>query len=215
MKGYVKAPVIPVRFAQSGKVSWVKVKKGDRVKKGQALAGLDKREQELQHEIELADYERVRADFDKLSREIPKASTDDEKTEKQKAQALLNRAVKMVEKYKYELDQMVMISPVTGLVVEDNNMRAGLYISPASFEIEIADMEAVMMESRVRLKTVREKKIKKDTEVLLSLAGEEIESEVVQVGQIVKKDKVVVRVKIPEEVEFVLGEEGEIELIDD
>lgn len=211
-QGKVTAPIIPIRFSRGGKVAWIKVKKGDRVKKGQALAGLNKKSLELQHKIELADYERERAEFEKLSRRIPKPTTDDEKTEKQIAQAKLDRAVKAVEKTQYELDQMTMISPVSGVVIEDSNLRAGMQISPASFEIEVAEMDKAVFKSKIELKTIREKGLVVGSKARLKLGKEESGTEVIWMGEVVEKGKLEVNFKLPTEGEFKLYEPGKIEL---
>ncbi len=212
-KGEVKAPVIPMRFAKGGRVSWCKVQKGDTVKKGQALAGLDSRELEIQHKIELADYQRVRAEFDKTSRQIPEAKTDDEKTEKQIAQAKLDKAVKSVEKTQLGLDEMTLLSPVNGIVIEDSDLRAGMRISPASFEIEIADMDQVVVETEIELEVIRENKLSKGSKAKLILGGQEMETEIIWMDNMAEKGNLEVLFKIPEGLEYVLGEKGEIELV--
>lgn len=209
-KGEVKAPIIPVRFAKSGKVGWCKVKKGDRVKRGQSLAGLDLKEIEIQHKVELADYQRARAEFDKTSREIPEAKTDDEKTEKQIAQAKLDKAVKSVEKTQLQLDEMTLFSPVNGVVVEDSNLRAGIRISPASFEIEIADMDQVALETEIELETIRKNKLIRGSKAKLILGGQEMETEIIWIDNLAEKGDVEVLFKLPEGLEYMLGERGEI-----
>ena len=205
-KGEVKAPVIPLRFSKGGKVSWCKVQKGKKEKKGQALAGLDLRQIEIQHKIELADYQRARAEFDKLSRQIPETKTDDEKTEKQIAQAKLDKAVKAVEKTQLELDEMTMISPVNGVVIEDSNLRAGMRISPASFEIEILEIEKSVMELEVDYEVIEKQKWNSGDQIKIMIEEEEVETSIAYISPLIDDGKIELSLKISEKQKLWPGE---------
>lgn len=156
-QGIVKTKkLISLRFSQGGVLGFIKVEKGYRVKKGQVLAGLNKKMLEMQLEIELADYRKIRAEFDKLSRDIPSPNTDDEKTRKEIAQANLDRAVKSVEKIKYDLDQLNLVSPVNGIILETSGLCAGMQISPSGYPIEVADWDDLVMEIKVKQEEIKE-----------------------------------------------------------
>lgn len=145
---------IELRFYQSGTLDWIKIKKGDKVKRGQSLAGLDTRLVKINLDIALADYRRVRAEFDKTARKYPHPSNEEEKGIKEIAQAKLDSAVKKVEKYKYLQDKLTLISPVDGVVKDDSNLVAGMNITPSGFPIKIKEESTE--------KTIPESKDKKE-----------------------------------------------------
>ena len=128
---------VKLRFFQSGAVSWVGVKKGDEVKKGQILAKLDDKLKKIDLEIDLANYRRARAEFEVVARKLPNTVNEEEKGIKEIAQAKLDVSVKKVERQKYELEKLDLISPVKGKIVDDSSLVAGMNITPSGFPIII------------------------------------------------------------------------------
>jgi multidrug resistance efflux pump len=128
---------IVMRFYQGGTVVWVGVKKGDVVKKGQVLAKLDDKLAKIDLEIDLANYRRTRAEFEEVARKLPNPGNEEEKGEKEIAQAKLDVAVKKVEKQKYEMERLSLVSPVNGKIVDDSDLVAGMNITPSGFPIVI------------------------------------------------------------------------------
>lgn len=130
---------IRLRFYQSGTLAWIKVKIGDEVKKGQALAGLDTKLTQINLDISLADYRRARAEFEKVARKYPNPSNEEEKGIKEIAQAKLDSAVKKVEKYKHIQEKLTLVSPVDGVVSDDSDLVAGMNITPSGFPIVVTE----------------------------------------------------------------------------
>lgn len=135
-----KSRKIRLRFYQSGTLAWIKVKTGDEVRKGQALAGLDTKLTQINLDISLADYRRARAEFEKTARKYPNPSNEEEKGIKEIAQAKLDSAVKKVEKYKYIQDRLTLVSPVNGKISNDSDLVAGMNITPSGFPITITEV---------------------------------------------------------------------------
>ena len=131
---------IPLRFYQSGTLAWIKVKKGDEVKKGQVLAGLDTKLTQINLDIALADYRRARAEFEETARKYPNPGNEEEKGKKEIAQSKLDSAVKKVEKYKYVQEKLTLVSPVNGKVADDSDLVAGMNITPSGFPITITEI---------------------------------------------------------------------------
>ena len=125
-KGNIAADTIEVRFAFSGKVARILKKPGDRVRAGELLASLETKVLQAELDKELADYERVRAEFEIFAVKVRDPQTDIEKFEKTRMQSLLNAAVKAVELAKYRMDQTALASPVEGIVVSDDGLRPGM-----------------------------------------------------------------------------------------
>ena len=128
---------VQMRFFQSGTVTWVGVKKGDVVKKGQVLAKLDDKLKKIDLEIDLANYRRTRAEFEEVARKLPNPQNEEEKGTKEIAQAKLDVAVKKVEKQKYEMEKLALVSPVDGEIVDDSDLVAGMNVTPSGFPIVI------------------------------------------------------------------------------
>ncbi len=126
-----------MRFYQGGMVVWVGVKNGDVVKKGQVLAKLDDKLSKIDLEIDLANYSRTRAEFEEVARKLPNPGNEEEKGVKDIAQAKLDVAVKKVEKQKYKMEKLALISPVDGKIVDDSELVAGMNITPSGFPIVI------------------------------------------------------------------------------
>lgn len=142
LEGVVVSDLIDVRFAYSGKVVSVRKKRGDAVKIWEGIASLDRKILQNELDRQLADYEKVRAQFEIFN--IKHQGGDDTtKFLRQEAQAELNASVKEVELAKYKLDQADLISPVNGTVVDLGGLVAGLNVTPSSNPVKIVDSESL------------------------------------------------------------------------
>ncbi len=144
--GRVTADLISLRFPESGRLSWLKCSPGLIVTKGTPLAGLDPRPIQTQLDIELADFRRVRAEFDQLTRQIPIPKTDDEKTKKEITQSKLDVSVKAVEKSKLQLDDLTLYSPADAVIISTVGLIPGINITPSGFPIILAPLDAAVFE---------------------------------------------------------------------
>ncbi len=148
-QGEIKGKIVEVRFAISGLVSYVAKRGGDLVSKGNVLASLDKKILQQQLDCELLDYEKVRADFDAYGLKVGEPSDDIGRFSKKQKQASLDLSVKSVELAKARLDQVNLFSPVSGVVIDDSNMVAGLYVSPASSPFKILETSSFYFEFEI------------------------------------------------------------------
>jgi multidrug resistance efflux pump len=138
-KGIVKCRVIEVRFGTSGKVVSVAKKIGDSVKKGEILASLDRKSFQMELDRQLTDYERVRAEFEIFNLEKGEPKDDVARFLKTQKQSQLNASVKDVELAKVKMDMADLFSPIEGLIVDDSNIVAGIYVTPSSNPFKIAE----------------------------------------------------------------------------
>lgn len=148
-KGQIKARIIELRFAFSGKVAFVSKKKGDSVKKWEAVAGLDKKTFQAELDKQLADFEKVRAEFEIFNLQKGEPANDITKYLKTQKQAELNAAVKEVELAKAKLDQADLISPVEGIVIDDSHLVPGINITPASNPVSILETSSYFFEAEI------------------------------------------------------------------
>ncbi len=167
--GEVKALIIDLRFALSGKVGQISVKTGEIVKKGQLLAGLDKKLFQIQLDRQLADYEKARAEFDMFNLQKGEPQDDLTKLLKTQKQALLNASVKEVELAKEKLDQHDLVSPIEGIILDDSGLVPGVYITPSSNPIKILNTTSFFFEIKISQNDLE--KFSQSLKAKVSIAG--------------------------------------------
>lgn len=164
-KGVVKARIVDARFATSGKIVSVKKFAGDLVKKGDLLAALDRKVPQTTLDRELADFEKVRADFEIFAQKYPDPTEVIDKYLKTEKQATLNAAVKNVELAKAVADQCDLFSPVDGVVIDDSSVVPGLNITPASSSFKIIDSSSYYVEVEIGEKDIKNFQEPKNAEI--------------------------------------------------
>lgn len=152
-KGEIKARIVDLRFASSGKIVNVGKHTGDTVKKGNLVASLDRKILQAQLDKQLADYEKTRADFDSFAAKYPDPQGEDKFTKAGK-QAALNSSVKDVELSKALLDQCDLFSPVNGIIIDDSGIVSGIYATPASASVKVIDGDSYFFEFEVEQKEI-------------------------------------------------------------
>lgn len=145
LSGDVKADEQAIlRFQSSGLLTWVGVKEGDTVRKGQALASLDRRQLQKDLEKELNDFMNEHTDFDQTqddyrSKRDALLLTDAMKRILNKAQYDLNNSVLDVELKDLALKLATLTTPIAGVVTRVDAPFAGVNITPAGAEIEVVN----------------------------------------------------------------------------
>lgn len=199
-KGVVKARIISARFAISGKITSIKKHTGDTVKKGEVLASLDTKILQTGLDRELADYEKIRADFEIFGQKYPDPKEAIDKYLKTEKQASLNASVKDVELAKAVLDQSVLFSPVDGVILDDSNLAVGVYVTPAGSEIKIIDNSSYYFEIEISQKEIGEFRTPKKCGIEIEGIKEKIEGESLPVISDGKKFLVKIPIKYSEEI---------------
>jgi len=143
-----------LHFTFPAKVVWLGVKKGDVVKKGQALASLDKRDLELKLKKSLRDYSKERWDFeeDKEVTYKDKVITDTIKRILEKNQFDLDKAVADVELADIVVKNVILISPINGTVTEIEGILAGdslIAATLAASYIKVVDLSSLKFVAQV------------------------------------------------------------------
>ena len=180
-KGVVKARIVDVRFATSGRLTIVKKFTGDSVKKGELLACLDRKVFQTTLDRELADFEKVRADFEIFNQKNPNPTEVIDKYLKTEKQAMLNASVKSVELAKANLDQCDLFSPVEGIVMDDSSVVPGLNITPAGSSFKIIDASSYFVEVEIKEKDFEKFQKPRDVTIKVQGIGKPIKSQTSQV----------------------------------
>ena len=166
------ADTIEARFAYSGKVAGVYKKPGDKVKRGEMLASLDRTLLQKELDRQLADYEKTRAGFEIFGKQHPNPGDDLTKYAQKIEQAQLDVSVKEVEIAKLRLDQADLVSPVNGIVMDDGGNRPGLNVSPASNAFLVMDMDSMRLVIEVPVESWGE--FDAEREVKVKIGGKKI-----------------------------------------
>lgn len=137
--GTIKGKIVELRFSASGKLENVYKKRGDYVKKGSLIASFEKKQLQAELDKQLADFEKVRADFEIYNLQKGEPKDDISKYLKSVKQSDLNISVKEVELAKFKLDQAYLFSPVEGVIIDDSGLTAGVYITPSSNPVKVLE----------------------------------------------------------------------------
>lgn len=140
-----------LRFQTSGRLSWIGVKVGDRVKKYQGIASLDTRDVKNKFQQYLNDYVKTRRDYDeslddntrKMNESVTKEARDEAKRLIEKAQYDLQSSVLDVELQQLALEYSYLSSPIDGIVVEAKSPVAGVNITPTQAEFVIINPQTI------------------------------------------------------------------------
>ncbi|MBI2310330.1 hypothetical protein HYU90_00680 [Candidatus Collierbacteria bacterium] len=210
----VSSNLISLRFAEGGKLNSLKCHPGQIVKKRDLLASLDPKPVQTQLDIELADFRRTRAEFDQLTRQIPIAKTEDEKTKKEIAQSKLDVSVKTVEKYKLQLDDLNLYSPADAVIIDSGSLIEGINVTPSGFPIILAPLDSAVFECLVSEDNFYQLQPNQKAKVSLK-SGFSIDSEVIYLSpQSNSNDTFTVCFKLPrlDLTNFRLGTSGKVSL---
>jgi macrolide-specific efflux system membrane fusion protein len=140
-----------LRFQSSGKLSWVGVKEGDYVQKGQLIASLDQRDLQKRMSKYLNTYMNTRLDFDQKQDDNEEPDiwslTDDQRRKARRlgeqAQNTLDNAVLDVELQSLSLEYANLVSPISGILVRVDSPHAGVNITPSQAEFEVIDTNSL------------------------------------------------------------------------
>ncbi len=136
--GTIWGRTIEARFAFSGKLVSIRKNIVNSVGKGEILASLDRKLLQLELDQKLADNKLVRATFD-LG-----------KGQKSVLQADLDASVRDVEQAKYKLDQVDLISPISGVVVDDGNCKVSMNITPSANAYTVLDTNTIVFRIQIK-----------------------------------------------------------------
>jgi multidrug resistance efflux pump len=209
-KGEIKARVIEVRFFGSGKVVKVNRHKNEKVSKGELIAALDRKSLQTELEIQLTDYDRVRADWDNFTQKNPGEPADDLKFTKQQKQATLNSSVKQVELAKMRLDQCDLFSPVAGIIIDDGGIIEGQNITPSAYAIKIVDTNSYYFEFEIEQKDIS--KFSGEMKGKITIEGIDGEIDATTNGVFADGKKFYVSAKLDNPQNVLVGMMGEIKI---
>ena len=211
-----------LKFQTSGQLSWIGVKVGDKVKKYQSIASLNKDQLKKQLEISFNNYKSASSIFYDTSDQYKDSVLDSEvKRILERSQNTLNNSVVSYELNDLAIKYSHLSSPISGVVVAVDQPNSGVNISPVNNIVSIIDPQSLYFKSQidqedvVRIKVGDKAKIKID-----SFPDKTFDSEIIYISftPIAGQSSTVyeVRFKLPLEnndLQYRLAMDGDVDII--
>ena len=203
LSGEIKADEhAELSFQTSGKVSWVGVAEGDRVKKGQALARLDTTNLSMDLQIAEADLRAKAASLDKVYDDLQGkegSETFEEIETRTVAETNKDKAVFSQIKAQKNLADATLLAPFDGIVTYVAAPFVGTNVSFTEKQVEIVNPETIYFEVSADQSEVVNLSLGQKVKVVLDpFPDKEFEGEVVFINYVPKSDEVgtVYKVKV-------------------
>lgn len=173
-----------LRFQSSGKLVWVGVKVGDTVKRGQALASLDREQLKKNLQTQYNNYRSQLSQFNDTQSTYKSAKDNLLVTET--IQRILDRTQYSLDNsvINYEITDMaikdsVLTSPINGVVTAIDQPLAGINITPATATITVINPENLYFEAQIDQSEVTQVKIDQPVAITLdSFPDQKIDSKI-------------------------------------
>ncbi len=177
-----------LQFKTSGQLAWVGVKVGDKVKKYQAIASLNKEELKKGLEADFNSYRSALATFDDVQDKYKYEKdnlilTDEMKRILVRSQNTLGNSVIAYELQDLAIKYATLYTPISGVVVAIDEPNSGVNITPASATFSIIDPTSIYFKAQIDQEDVNRIKIGDKTTIKLdSFPEEEFASEVTYIS---------------------------------
>ncbi len=179
-----------LKFQSGGKLAYLGVKPGDRVKKGQVIARLDTQALGIalqQAQNNLRDKEAVIAKIYDDLKDAGVFETYAQRTLRTTAEVAKDNAYDTVRAAKRAFQDAVIISPLSGLVTDGANLIAGQNVTPADLVAQVSNFSDMVFETDVDEADIGKIKLDQNAEISLdSYSDKRFEGKVFQIMSIVK-----------------------------
>lgn len=185
LAGSVNASEIAsLRFQNSGKLVWVGVKVGDRVKKWQSIASLDKVELQKSLQTQFNNYRTNLSQFwDTQDKYKDTIVSDTVKRILDRTQYSLDNTVINYEIADMAIKESTLVSPIAGVVTGIDQPLTGTNITPATATFTIINPESVYFKSEIDQEDVSKVKVgQKATVTVDAFSGLTFDSEITYIS---------------------------------
>ena len=161
-----------LQFKTSGQLAWVGVKIGDKVKKYQAIASLNKEELKKGLEADFNSYRSALATFDDVQDKYKYEKdnlilTDEMKRILVRSQNTLGNSVIAYELQDLAIKYATLYSPISGVVVAIDQPNSGVNITPASATFSVIDPTSIYFKAQIDQEDVTRVKVGDKTTITL------------------------------------------------
>lgn len=223
LAGSVSASEIAsLRFQNSGKLVWVGVKEGDRVKKWQAIASLDKEQLRKSLQTQFNNYRTNLSQFwDTQDKYKDVIVSDTIQRILDRTQYSLDNSVISYEIADMAIKESTLVSPITGIVTDIEQPLTGTNITPANATFTIINPDSIYFRSEIDQEDVSKIKVGQLATITIdSFPNSSFESEITYISFIPVSGQsstvYEVRFKLTldnQDLSYRLGMDGEADLI--
>lgn len=153
-------------FQTPGQLNWVGVKVGDKVKKFQAIANLNKDQLKKQLETNFNNYKSALTTFDDTNDKYKTVLNDEIKRILERNQNTLDNSVISYELNDLAIKYATLVTPIEGIVTRVDNPVASQNITPASV-ISVIDPKSIFFKSQIDQEDVIKIKVGQKTTIIL------------------------------------------------
>lgn len=177
-----------LQFQTSGQLAWVGVKIGDKVRKYQAIASLNKEVLKKQLQADFNTYRSALATFDDTQDDYKNEKdnltlTDDMKRILVRSQNTLDNSVINYELQDLAVKYATLTSPINGIVTNVEQPNSGVNITPSSTTFSIIDPTSIYFKAQIDQEDVTRVKVGDKTTITLdSFPENNFESEVTYIS---------------------------------
>jgi len=203
LSGEVKADEhANLTFALSGKISWIGVKEGDEVYKGQQLAKLDTANLNSDFQRAMSDLRSAEATVLRVHDDVKDAGSAEtfvEKETRTTAEVAYDKAYEAKLKAEENLRNATLYAPFAGTVTNVTNPYSGVSVIYTASQIELVNPETIYFEVSADQTEVTNLTIGQSVSIILdSVSEKEIEGKVSFIGHtpMIGESGVVYRVKV-------------------
>ncbi len=211
-------------FQTGGRLSWVNVKKGDSVKKGQAIAGLDTVVLNSAYAQALNNYRNYQAAAESALDSVKGHSGDEtfaQKATRTAAEVARDNAYDAMNATLQNLKFANLYSPFDGVVAEATPSFAGANITPATSSYIVVNPETTYFQSEIAETDLPKVKIGQKVKIKLDAYPDgEIDGTIANMGIVAFNSSTggnayTLRVELPEnkDFKFKVGMEGDMDII--
>lgn len=166
-----------LHFNQAGKLNYLGVKNGDAVLKGQVIATLDATTQNAAYQQALNNRRNTQANVDYVHDQVKDHSGDEtfaEKAARTAAEVANDNAYDSTLAAKKALDDTVIYSPISGVIVAQGKVSVGQNITGGDLIATVADFSAKRFEATVDESDIGSVQIGQDAQVTLNAYGDTV-----------------------------------------
>lgn len=180
--------IAELRFQNSGKLVWVGVKVGDKVKRGQAVASLDKAELRKNLATQFNNYRTSLSQFNDTQDLYKPAKdklivTDTIQRILDRTQYSLNNSVINYELTDMAIKEATLVSPIAGIVTAIDQPFSGANITPANATFTIINPDSLYFKGQIDQADVNRVKVGQKVSIKLdSFPDLTIDSEIIYIS---------------------------------
>lgn len=176
--------IASLRFQNSGKLVWVGVKEGDRVKKWQAIASLDREQLRKSLQTQFNNYRTNLSQFwDTQDKYKDTIISDTVQRILDRTQYSLDNTVINYEIADMAIKESTLVSPISGVVTDIEQPLTGTNITPASATFTIINPNSIYFKSEIDQEDVSKIKVgQKATVIIDSFPDQNFESEITHIS---------------------------------